>query len=77
MPRGSVREAIEQGLPRSFQAMALEAARCGQGVDRGGETGQAQLQAHLERLARRPELVTFLIMVPESALVRVIHSPFE
>ena len=31
----------------------------------------------LEHLVWRPELITLLIMVPESAMVRVVHLPFE
>ena len=57
--------------------MALEATRCGQGVERNGTAEQEQLRAQLIRVARRPELVTFLVMVPECAVVRVVHSPFE
>ena len=43
----------------------------------GGDTKQAQFQGHLEQLVRQPELLTFLVMVPESATVRVLQSLFE
>mgnify|MGYP003327139051 CR=1 FL=1 len=76
-PRGSVREAIARRGEISHQARALEAARCNVYEGWRSTVGAEDLQQHLERLARRPELITLLVMVPESAMVRVLHSPFE
>ena len=55
----------------------MEATTCNVSAAHGGESEKAQFQCHLEQLARKPELLTFLVMVPESATVRVLHLPFD